>query len=273
MNTREELNKEKEKNIKKDKLEKIKKIIFKIILILILIIGLLFIYMNKIETKKLIINEYNIIDNTLPNSFNGIKILHFSDLLYKTTTNLKTLEILKEKINNEKPDIIIFTGDITSNINLNDNDIKDLNNFFKDIKSKISTYLITGENDNKYTSDILLDTNIKLLDNQTDTIYTKENEFIEITNDTNYKENKNYKITIIHNLDNYENNNSDLILAGHNMRGEIYLFKPLLGNNKYNDNYYEINNTKAYISNGIGSIHKLRLLNKPSINIYRLYTN
>ena len=31
------------------------------------------------------------------------------------------------------------------------------------------------------------------------------------------------------------------------------------------------NNSKIYISNGIGSNHGLRLMNKPSINVYRLY--
>ncbi len=46
---------------------------------------------------------------------------------------------------------------------------------------------------------------------------------------------------------------------------------PLLGLDKHLDNYYEENNTKVYISSGLGSIHNLRLMNKPSMNVYRLY--
>ena len=40
---------------------------------------------------------------------------------------------------------------------------------------------------------------------------------------------------------------------------------------KYNKDFYEFKNTKLYISSGIGtSKYKFRLLNRPSINFYRL---
>ena len=56
--------------------------------------------------------------------------------------------------------------------------------------------------------------------------------------------------------------------------GEIRLFNtPLLSNNNYMNNYYEEDNSKIYISNGLGSIHHMRFMNHPSINVYRLISS
>ena len=45
----------------------------------------------------------------------------------------------------------------------------------------------------------------------------------------------------------------------------------MLFNYKYTNSYYDINNTKFYISNGLGTENiSFRLFNKPSINLYRL---
>ena len=79
---------------------------------------------------------------------------------------------------------------------------------------------------------------------------------------------------IINNYDDYNKYNlsSNIVLAGHNLGGEVRLFNlPLLGLDKHLNNYYEENNSKVYISNGLGSIHHLRLMNIPSMNVYRLY--
>ena len=74
----------------------------------------------------------------------------------------------------------------------------------------------------------------------------------------------------------FDYNNYDLILAGHSHNGQITipfigsLYKPN-GSKKYYKDYYELEGTKLYISGGIGtSTLKLRLFNKPSINLYRL---
>jgi len=42
------------------------------------------------------------------------------------------------------------------------------------------------------------------------------------------------------------------------------------GANKYVNDYYRLNNTEIFISNGIGyEDYDFRLLNTPSINVYR----
>ena len=89
-----------------------------------------------------------------------------------------------------------------------------------------------------------------------------------------------YTITITSETDDIDNilseYNSDLILAGNSMNGQIRL--PFIGgiikkegSKKYKDPYYKINNTKLYVSSGIGSPDAgFRFMARPSINFFRL---
>ena len=89
-----------------------------------------------------------------------------------------------------------------------------------------------------------------------------------------------YKIILVHEpdmidkiLDKYPN--TGLILAGHSMNGSVNIpgIKNVLlpeGALEYYKPYYEVNNTKIYISNGIGVNNiNFRLFNSPSFNLYR----
>ena len=58
-----------------------------IILLVVLIIVCIILYARFISTKGLNIKEYPIIDKNIPANFEGLKIVHFSDLLYGRTVN------------------------------------------------------------------------------------------------------------------------------------------------------------------------------------------
>ncbi len=90
-----------------------------------------------------------------------------------------------------------------------------------------------------------------------------------------------YTIVLAHEPDqilDIKNYNFNLFLAGHSHLGQIRL--PLIGaiytpkgSKKYYDEHYKVNNADMYINGGIGtSVIEFRLLNKPSINLYRFYT-
>ena len=105
--------------------------------------------------------------------------------------------------------------------------------------------------------------------------YTIVTDYIDELDTSNY-----YKIVLIHepdSLDNFINYNPNLILSGHSLGGliEIPGFKPLFLNKnsqKYYQDYYKINNTDIYISNGLGTSNiNYRFNNTPSFNLYRLY--
>ena len=84
----------------------------KFLIIIGLIIICLFLYGKYIEINNLKIHEYTIYNENISNSFKELKIVHFSDILYKQDSNKDYLKDLTIKINEQNPDIVIFSGDL-----------------------------------------------------------------------------------------------------------------------------------------------------------------
>ena len=277
MNSRLEKNKKKINEIDKEKRQKTTKIIIKITSIILVFIFSFLCYSMFIGAKYLIVKENKITDNKLPSSFHGIKIVQFSDLLYPSF-NENDLEKLKNKINELKPDIIVFTGNIKRlDYELTKNDISILKKFFNSLESSINKYAVYGTND-KNILDILEDSFV-ILDNSENIIYNKEIDNIKIigfnsnnTDTSKISDESNYNICLINNPDNINKIKDvcDLTLAGNTLGGEIKIpfYKGILTDNKYYKNYYKEYN--MYISNGIGNNYRVRLFNRPSISLYRL---
>ena len=245
-----------------------------------------------------ITKEYNIIDSDIPNSFYGIKIVQISDINYKFNNNKKDLNKILKEINKIKPDIVILSGDLFNNqINYTEEDIKDITNILKSIKYSIGKFAIKGENDtlDEWNS-IMENSSFIDLNDSYELIYNESIEPILLVGiSSNYKSNHisdtiekiyseinteyKFSILVLHEPDfitSIDYSKFNLILAGHSLNGTIKI--PYIGgiiNDKYSkiyhDDYYELNNTKLYISSGIGNNkYKFRLLNPPSISLYRL---
>lgn len=271
----------------------------KITLILIILISSLFLYSRYIGPKGLKVKEYAITDSKIPSNFYGLKIVQISDIHYKVTTTKEDLKKIVKEINLLKPDIVVFTGDLfDSNIKYEEKDFKDLTNILKSINCEIDKYAIKGEDDldiSNYDT-IMSDSNFINLNDSYDLIYSNGNEPILLVGiSSNYKNNHikntmeeiyskinteyNYSILLLHEPDfinDIDSSKFNLILAGHSHNGQVVL--PFIGGiikDKYSkvyfDEYYELGNSKLFISSGIGTTkYKFRLLNKPSINLYRL---
>ena len=279
MTSREEKNKKYVDEIKKEKAIKFTKIFLKIFFIIMICFAIIFLYAKYYEPNTLNTNEFLIKDASIPNEFNGIKILQISDILYGSINN-DNLSKIKDEIKRINPDIVLFTGNIiSSEYQVNEEEIKELNAFFKDIPYSIGKYSVLGDTDKQNYHLIMEDTEFNILNNEEIAIYNEKGTIYLVG--INYNEQKQivnthegFTIAIINNYDDYNNYNvnSNIVLAGHNLGGEIKLFNlPLLGLDKHLNSYYEENNSKIYISNGLGSIHHMRLMNKPSMNVYRLY--
>ena len=293
MNSRIELNKDKQKDIDREKQKAVvKKIVKRIVLSIIIIFFLVFfsfLYITKIGTTFLIVNEKAIINNKLPESFSGLKVIQFGDLHYN---NNQLLEETVEEIVKRKPDLILFTGDLLGKEELTSNNRKKLVKELKKLDASLGKYAVLGESDNDEALSILVDCGFKILDNTNEFIYNESNEPIMLVglntnNDsinydnafTNYNSNI-FTIAIFHKpdyLDNFINSYQvDLALAGHSHLGEIRI--PYLINfankdyaSKYINSYYKINNTEFFITSGIGTdIYDVRINARPSINFFRL---
>lgn len=268
-----------------------------IFIYILLILGLIIIYSRYISTTGIKIKEYSIINNKIPESFKGFKIVHFTDLKYGSTINQKYLDKLINQINQLNPDIIIFTGDlISSDYKLTEDNKKNIIESLNKLNPKLNTYSVRGDNDiNENYNSIITQTKIIELNNLNKLIYYKGdtpimliglddsingNQNIEMA--FNYEDNNYYKILLTHEPDSYEkikDKNLDLILAGHSLNGQIRL--PFIGSiytpngaKKYYDAKYKIDKTEIYISSGLGTSKiPYRLNNRPSINLYRFYNN
>ena len=116
MVSRLEKNKKIEKEIKKEvkieKKEKRKKRNRKFLAFIISLLIIFFIYSYFIEPNLLLVNEKVILSSNIKEDLHGIKIVHFSDLHYGSSINSKNIKKVITKINELKPDIVVFTGDL-----------------------------------------------------------------------------------------------------------------------------------------------------------------
>lgn len=275
--------------------------IIKILLIIVLLITSILLYARYIGTSGLITKEYKIETKDIPKSFDGLKIVHFSDLHYLRVTNSSTLQKVVDEINLINPDIVFFTGDlIDKDFKPTDEEKNELINLLKSINSKYGKYAIIGNHDiiqdEETLSNIYSNSNFILMQNSYDIIYKENNDKIFIGGTDTYSYDKadidktmeyfinnediNYKIILSHEPDYIDtilkNYNVNLVLSGHSHNGQINipfiktLFLPY-GSKKYYENYYKVNTTDLYISSGIGQSRiNMRLFNKPSINFYRI---
>ena len=281
MITRSEKNKKiRDEIIHEENSKKFKKIT-KLVGSIILFIAIIIIYGMYIGAKVVVVNEYKVTNKLIPDSLHGIKIVQLSDILYNSL-NTKDLNNIKYKINEINPDIIIFTGNIIKNYSLNKHDIEILEDFFKNLNAKIDKYSIMGNYDNDSFNVIMENSNFKILNNKIESLYYKDSTPINIigfnTNEIKYdniSESNFYNICLFSNPDKIneilEHVNCNLAISSSTLGGEIKIFNiPIFDNHKYNNNYYKINNTDFYISNGLGNTINVRYFNHPSINLYRL---
>lgn len=263
------------------------KIINLFIILIVLVIGIIM-YSKYIGTKGLVVKEYKIASEKIPSSFSGVKIVFFSDLLYGSTVNYNDLEELIEKINELKPDILLFGGNLVSNnYKMNENTKDKISILLSKLNAKLGKYYVLGNSDDEKISKILKD--FILIDNSTETLYNEDNNQICLSGIGSFLNNKysvdkiscenTFHIIMSHEpdiIDSVINLKPDLFLAGNTLGGEInvpkfgYLEK-FDGSKKYYKEYYQKDDTKIYISTGLGTKKKYkRLFNKPSISLFRL---
>lgn len=90
------------------------------------------------------INKIPLLFNNLPASFKGIKIVHLSDIHCGSFNDKNAVIRGVEKIINQKPDLILFTGDLVNNIA---DEMQDYIEVFSMLKAPLGVYSILGNHD------------------------------------------------------------------------------------------------------------------------------
>ena len=300
--TREEINEEIHKEIQeeqdRERKKRIIKLSIKVILSIIILSIFFFTYTTYISTVKVKVREYRIINKKIPDSFNGTKIIQMSDLHFGSTFSDKELEKVIQLMNERKPDLVFFTGDlIAKNYTLTTKNQEKLINQLKSIKASLGKYAILGDEDKEDVITLYNQSDFNILKNDKEFIYKNDSSPILLIGLSSIKKEQNielayqyfkeethnaniYTIGLLHEpdivdtiLNDYP---TDLFLAGHSHNGTIripFIKYPLIkeeGATKYNQDYYKLNSSELYISSGLGSEKGIRLFCRPTINFFRL---
>lgn len=275
---------------------KIIKKIFTFILITIIFATSLLIYMAKIEPNMLIARNYNIqIDENKEPS--NIKIVQFTDTQLGQFYSLSQLEQAVNKINEQDPDIVLFTGDLIDKANQY-KDIDKVTSIMSNINSKLGKYAVWGNHDygsggHKYYENIMTNSGFKVLVNETVSISINKDKNITISGldevmfgkpDAKHiikmTNSDDVNILMLHEPDlisEFKDSNIDLAVAGHSHGGQVAL--PFIGaivtppfGEKYTKGFYEINDrTKLYVNSGLGNTRSpFRLMNIPEISVFNV---
>lgn len=303
MATRTERNEQKQKEIIKEENREIRKKMvlttLKIITLIIIISLTFFLYTTYISSKLITIKEERITDKKIPTSFNGLKIIQISDIHYGSTIFIEDIKKIVKEVNRRKPDLIVFTGDlINKDYKITSKEQEELIKQLKKLNSTVGKYAIIGEEDKDKFTTIMNQSDFTILNNSYDLIYNDSNNpilLIGLNSSTTGKiniekgyqyfsepsHNSNiYTITLLHEPDTVDditsNYKTDLFLAGHSHNGQVNI--PYIGGifkkdgaKNYTNEFYQLENSKLFISSGIGTNgNGFRLFCRPSINFFRL---
>lgn len=276
-------------------------IIFSIICLLLILCGIYFYF----ENTTLEVSTYQIATNKIPNEFNNYKIIQISD--FHNNTSSKLTKKIVEKIKNQKPNIIVITGDLIDSTKTNVDIAIDM---IKEIIEIAPVYYVTGNHEartNEYDNlkSQMIELGVKILENEAQEIQLNNStiNILGINDPSFYKESdildskivKNNMENIQYNEDNftillshrpevfkiYVEKNIDLVFTGHAHGGQIRL--PFIGGiiapnqgtfPEYTDGIYREKDTTMVVSRGIGnSIIPFRVNNRPELMIVELKSN
>lgn len=257
-----------------------------------------------IDNFRLETTDFTIECKNLPESFDGFKIVHLSDL--HNTEFGKNNERLFNIINNEKPDAIFITGDSIDRFNT---DIKIPIKLIENILTFSDVYFIVGNHElssdtDKYTKfiDTLNEMGVYVL--QDNDAYIEQNgeqiQVIGLNDADRYKLTyaDSFRQTITNTVESIDNKDTfsmllshhpelfpeyaktdvDLVFSGHAHGGQFRL--PFIGGiiapeqglfPKYDAGLFTENNTTMIVSRGLGnSIIPVRINNSPEIVVVTL---
>jgi predicted MPP superfamily phosphohydrolase len=256
-------------------------------------------YANRIEPSLLHITEQQMKHTFIPKSFDGVKIIQFSDTHLGFQYNLNQFKKLVKKINDFQPDIIIFTGDLMDEPNKY-TEINKLTGLLETLHAPLGKYCVYGNHDHGgYGSEIyrsiMESANFNVLLNESKQIKFLDRTLIYLLGiDDAMLGNPDLPLAI----DNVPNDTFTILLShapdiadsasnypiqwqisGHSHGGQVKLpvFGPLVTppyGKIYPEGLYSVgenNPLNLYVNRGIGTTRlPFRFMAKPELTIYTL---
>lgn len=274
-----------------------------VLIIIALVLAGIFFYSIFVSVENLTVSYHTIQSEKIPADMNDIQIAFITDLEYNHFMNKERLTKMIHKINEVKPDIILFGGDIFDlplTYVPNDATKQEVSQLLKTIQAPLGKFAVLGEQDNvdknvrSMVIDILKTSDFELLDNRAIRLRNGSQSSItligldslvggtiDINNAFSNVNQEEFNILLTHCPDTIQSEelpkgNIDLMFAGHSHGSQIYV--PLLGAlssdegaKKYNHGKHTVNQTVLHVSNGLGTTAMdMRLFSPPQMLVYRL---
>ena len=256
-------------------------------------------YAYKIEPRLLEITQKQIIHPMIPKSFDGIKIVQFSDTHLGFHYDLNQLSTLVDQVNALEPNLIFFTGDLMDEPN-NYSGINDCVNLLSRLHAPLGKFCIYGNHDHGgYGSDIyrriMEKANFNVLLNEAYSVKLKEDSVIYIIGiddamlgQPDFQRavknvpSNHFKLLLSHAPDLADtawHHDIQWQLSGHSHGGQVKL--PFIGAlvkppfaRIYTEGQYNIggnNPLTLYVNRGIGTTRlPFRFMAKPEITVFTL---
>lgn len=255
-----------------------------LVLLLIVVGGGSIYYAFNIEPYRIVVDNVDL--NQTIKSSEELNIVQISDIHIKEDYTYEQLVKIVDKVNDQNPDIVIFTGDLYDNYDLY-NDDENIVGQLSRIRSKYGKFAVWGNRDhgggavsefenimNAANFEVLLNENTyvnvgkgkRLLLTGLDDQMLGNAEMPTVTDEKGVD----YKILIAHEPDitsQYFGYNYDFIMSGHSHGGQIKVpFFPKVNEDmvaqteladKYSSGLYNVNGgkTKMYVNTGLGTTH------------------
>lgn len=260
--------------------------------------------------RKAVITHVSISSDKLPDNFDNLKIIHISDIHASTwSTNPNDFIRIVAKINAQKPDVIMFTGDLITH---KTSELTCIEKPLRAMKAKYGIYSVLGNHDyspyypwrnimdkKKNLSDLInfqKDIGWKLLNNAHDyisiggekiAIIGVENwgdppfsKYGNLPNAMKGTDDDSFKILLTHNPAHWESEvihtDIDLTLSGHThaMQLKVFGLSPSRLKYKYWNGLHKENGQYLYVNEGLGcTLIPFRFGSWPEITVITLRKN
>lgn len=248
-------------------------------------------YAYVIEPGLLIVKRYALGNKTANST---LRVVQFSDVHLGESFSLERLQKVVLRINEQKPDMVVFTGDLVD-VAREYRHRAEAADILARIEAPSGKFAIWGNHDyggggSRHYESMIADAGFTLLTNEHLTVLVAGNHRVTIDSlDDGFfgapdyeKSNQagpasDFTLLLTHEpdlVDNLKDYKADLILSGHSHGGQIRL--PLLGALitpplaiNYVAGFYELPQGKLYVDTGIGTTRiPVRLFTPPQISVF-----
>ena len=239
----------------------------KILSLLLFISAGLFVEMTKLAPKRYKTRIEIVEHEKIPKAFDNVSIAYFSDVL----GDFANLNKVFETINTTKPDLILFSGNI-SNKALTEEEKTELIEQFSKLQAPLGKYSVIASEDTKHQNyDVLESSGFKTLTSTGNLIYSGSDSAIELIGineplETSNEASDYYTIALMNDPNMSFNVNYDLLLAGKNLGGQIIIpfIGPLMDDSDLYQKRYDRKEYSQIITQGLGTLkYDARLLTHP----------